>query len=235
MKVKGYIFDYGGTIDTNGCHWGKMLWHAYETCDVPVTEAQFREAYVYAERTLGQNPIIQTDYNFHKTLEVKIRIEFDYLLEKGILMNNNFGLASYRSQILNTAYEKAKTTVADSKKVLLVLKESYPLVLVSNFYGNLSVVLEEFGLQDIFDHVIESAAVGVRKPNPAIFQMGVEALSLPADSVAVVGDSLTKDIIPAKKVGCRTIWLKGEGWDAQPEMSDSADYVIKNLTELTRI
>ena len=41
---KGYIFDYGGTLDTGGCHWGKAIWHAYERQNVPVEEEQFREA-----------------------------------------------------------------------------------------------------------------------------------------------------------------------------------------------
>ena len=54
--TKGYIFDYGGTLDTGGQHWGKVIWHAYERQQVPVSEALFREAYVHAERTLGRNP-----------------------------------------------------------------------------------------------------------------------------------------------------------------------------------
>ena len=44
--IKGYIFDYGATLDTAGQHWGKVLWHAYERQQVPVNEAYFREAYV---------------------------------------------------------------------------------------------------------------------------------------------------------------------------------------------
>ena len=66
--VKGYIFDYGGTLDTGGQHWGKVIWHAYERLQVPVSEADFRDAYVHAERTLGKNPIIQPDFTFYKTL-----------------------------------------------------------------------------------------------------------------------------------------------------------------------
>ena len=34
--ARGLIFDYGGTLDTKGCHWGKVLWHAYEQSHVPV-------------------------------------------------------------------------------------------------------------------------------------------------------------------------------------------------------
>jgi len=176
MDIKGYIFDYGGTIDTQGCHWGQMIWHAYERQQVPVEEYMFREAYVFAERTLGKNPIIQPDYTFHKTLEVKLRIEFDYLIERGYLNEGNFRSASLKAAVLNDLYDRVKTITSESRKVLTSLKKRYPLVLVSNFYGNIDVVLQEFGLDGIFDGIVESAVVGIRKPNPEIFKLGVKAL-----------------------------------------------------------
>src|SRR3712207_4400296 len=82
-EVKGYIFDYGGTLDTAGCHWGKVLWYAYQRQQVPVTEQQFRDAYVYGERTLGNSPIIKPDFTFYRTLDVKIRLEMEWLCEHG--------------------------------------------------------------------------------------------------------------------------------------------------------
>ena len=51
--IRGYIFDYGGTLDTHGCHWGKVIWHAYQRCGVPVTEAQFREAVYKRFKEIG--------------------------------------------------------------------------------------------------------------------------------------------------------------------------------------
>src|SRR5574344_1195628 len=78
--IKGYIFDYGGTLDTDGCHWGQMLWHAYERNNIQVSEPEFRDAYVYAETTLGNNTIIRPDFTFYKTLEVKIRLEMEWLM-----------------------------------------------------------------------------------------------------------------------------------------------------------
>ena len=232
MKTKGYIFDYGGTLDTAGCHWGKMLWHAYERQSIPVTEEQFREAYVFAERTLGKNTIIQTDYTFRKTLEVKLRIEFEYLQAKGYLCNSNFCLASMQAAVLDDLYERVRTITAQSKEVLVKLKESYPIILVSNFYGNLPVVLEEFGLSGLFNTVVESAVVGIRKPDTRIFQLGVDALGLPPEEITVVGDSISKDIAPARRLGCQTVWLKGEGWTDQPEDTSMADRIISDLTEI---
>lgn len=230
--MKGFIFDYGGTIDTNGCHWGKMLWHGYQRQHIPISEEDFRKAYVYAERSLGKAPIIQSDYTFKKTLSIKLRIEFEYLQDKGLVGTGNFNLASEQSAILNDLYQRVVDTTKKAKEVLLKLKENNKIVLVSNFYGNMTVVLEEFGLNEIFDKVIESAVVGVRKPDPAIFQLGIDALELPADDITLVGDSFEKDIIPGKKVGLHTIWIKGEQWDDTPHDESIPDRIITDFSQL---
>lgn len=217
---KGYIFDYGGTLDTGGQHWGMLLWHAFERHQVPVSESQFRDAYVYAERTLGRNKIIQPTDTFLQTLKAKVQLELTYLSNE-----------SYTDAIVSDVYERTKSQTALSRRVLMQMKAS-PMVLVSNFYGNISVVLQEFGLDGIFEEVIESAVVGIRKPDPQIFLLGVDALGMKPEEVTVVGDSLEKDIIPAKRAGCHTVWLKGEGWTNAQDGENQADRVIMTLDEL---
>ncbi|MBQ6054145.1 MAG: HAD family hydrolase [Prevotella sp.] len=226
--IKGYIFDYGGTLDTGGQHWGKVIWHAYERQQVPVSEEAFRDAYVHAERTLGRNPIIQPDFTFYKTIETKIRIQLEYLQEK----NDVSSVSSYLKPLTDSLYEATVKETAKSREVLLQLKQQYPMVLVSNFYGNIATVLQEFKLDGIFNKIIESAVVGVRKPDPQIFTLGVEALGMQPDEVVVVGDSMDKDIIPAGKAGCHTVWFKGEGWTNDPVDESPAGKVITDLTQL---
>lgn len=227
--MKGLIFDYGGTIDTQGCHWGKMIWHAYERAKVPVTEKDFRTAYKYAERTLGTTPIIQPDYTFRQTLDMKLRIELEFIEDNwGV----NDAVLTYGSKILDDLYERTKVTTAKSHNVLNQLQKEYQLALVSNFYGNLNVVLREFNLDGLFKHVIESAVVGVRKPDPRIFLMGVEALGFEASDVVVVGDSYTKDILPAHSIGCKTVMIEGEPWTTETCDDTIIDYKIDNLNEL---
>ena len=211
----GYIFDYGGTLDTGGQHWGQALWHAYERHCVPVTEAQFREAYVHAERTLGKNPVIRPDFTFRQTLEAKLRLQLEYLEE------SCEAVTKYRQLLLDDLYERTKTETAHSRRVLEAIKErGLPMVLVSNFYGNMPVVLREFGFDGLFLKVIESAVVGISKPDPRIFLLGVEALGLKPEEVSVVGDSLDKDIIPAREAGCQAVWLRGEGWTPVSHIGD---------------
>lgn len=219
--IKGYIFDYGGTLDTGGHHWGKVIWHAYERQQVPVSEAQFREAYVHGERTLGKNPIIQPDFTFRQTLEKKLQLQLEFLHQE-----------DYLSPLLDDLYSRTQAETRKSREVLLRLKEQYPMVLVSNFYGNIQTVLGEFGLDGVFSQIIESAVVGVRKPDPRIFSLGVEALGLKPDEVVVVGDSIDKDIVPARQAGCHTVWFRGEGWTDDPVDESIPDRIITDLREL---
>ena len=105
------------------------------------------------------------------------------------------------------------------------------MMLVSNFYGNVDSVLRAYDLRRYFKGVIESAVVGVRKPNPTLFRLGVDALELEPQQVLVVGDSLRKDILPAESLGCSTLWLKGKGWTAE-EDAQTHPGTIRSLAEV---
>ena len=229
------LFDFGGTLDTAGCHWGKFLWYAYKRNGIPVTEEQFREAYVYAERTLGKQPIIQSHDTFLSMLTNKLRIEFEYLLSFGWLVADKVEAERMQKVLLNDIYDKINANIAESRKVLSHLKKHYRIGLVTNFYGNMSVVLEEFGLSSYFETITESAVVGVRKPDSQIFNIAVKSMEVRSENVVVIGDSYTKDILPAHELGCHTIWLKGEGWTSEEPTTCVADYIIKNLVELQPI
>ena len=228
MRIKGFIFDYGGTLDTRGNHWGKVLWHGYERTGVPVGEQDFRDAYVYGERTLATSPIVKPDFTFRDTLQAKIRLQLQWLEE-----NRSLGDATrFLERILDDVYQQTKDTTKESALVLEELAKRFPLVLVSNFYGNISTVLREFGLDHLFGDIIESAVVGIRKPDARIFALGVERLGLKAEEVAVVGDSYDKDILPSHSIGCHTIWFKGEGWTDEVVENSVADKVIGSLKEI---
>ena len=84
-KIKGIIFDYGGTIDSNGLHWAEVIWKAYETYQVSVAKADFRNAFVYGERTLGKNPLVKPEHTFLDMLRIKIDLQLEWLKEEGLI------------------------------------------------------------------------------------------------------------------------------------------------------
>ena len=230
-NIKAIIFDYGGTLDTGARHWANVLWEAFCQASVPVSEAQLREVYVFAERALAKSPIICPEDNFHTLLLKKVNIETEELVRQNYWSPSETERQSAVKAIADYCNNYAVKTLETSREVLKKLKKQYKLVLVSNFYGNIETILKDFKLE-YFESVIESAVVGVRKPDPEIYRMGVRATGFPAEETAVVGDSYGKDIIPAKAVGCKAIWMKGESW--APEKTDETlpDAIVENITQV---
>ena len=230
--IQGVIFDYGGTIDTNSRHWAEVLWEKYKELQVPVDKPVFREAYVHGERTLARQPLVKPEDNFYDVLRIKTRVQMDWLVENGILPCEKAVAENYASRIADACYAYVLEVLKRTRPVVKTLSEHYKLVLVSNFYGNIQAVLKDFGLDGFFSRIVESSVVGVRKPDPAIYRLGVEAMGFPAGQVLVVGDSFSKDVVPAKKVGCKVAWLKGEGWGNEETDDSLPDVVITDLPDL---
>ena len=226
---------------------------------VSIHKQAFRDAYVYGERALAVNPIVTPDFHFEDILREKLILELNFLAGKELLETGkddaekqaklgNDSDASSESLLLSLSdseihqivvdmahYINAKTLdlLQENKQVLEHLKQAgYPMVLVSNFYGNINQVLKDAEIDGYFKDVIESAVVGVRKPNPAIFALGVCALDLPASQVLVVGDTYGKDIIPAHKLGCHTLWIKGLQWEEKQVDESIPDGIIRKLSEM---
>ena len=226
---------------------------------VSIHKQAFRDAYVYGERALAVNPIVTPDFHFEDILREKLILELNFLAGKELLETGkddaekqaklgNDSDASSESLLLSLSdseihqiavdmahYINAKTLdlLHENKQVLEHLKQAgYPMVLGSNFYGNINQVLKDAEIDGYFKEVIESAVVGVRKPNPAIFALGVCALDLPASQVLVVGDTYGKDIIPAHKLGCHTLWIKGLQWEEKQVDESIPDGIIRKLSEM---
>lgn len=232
MTVKGVLIDFGGTIDTDGRHWYKVFKQAYSCVAPAIEDDLLRQAYVYAERTLGKNPIINPQFTFCKTLETKLSLQAIFLRENGCSVTE-----VQSKNILDCCYSVVTTNINKvARPELESLSERCPLMLVTNFYGNMNSVLKEFGIDRYFTGIVESAVEGVRKPNPDIFRLAVNRLGvLPADAV-MIGDSLGKDILPAMEVGCKTIWLKGEQWeDESVSATCSPDFTITTLRGISKL
>lgn len=228
--IEGVLLDYGGTIDTNGLHWGIVMWDMYQKNKVPVAKEEFELAFSYGERTLAVEKHIYPGHNFFDTLLIKTRLQFEFLAKENFLPTTNYDAAI--SAVASGCNTFAQESIDKAKPVLDELAAKYKLVLVSNFYGNIETVLEHFGIKKYFPQIVESAVVGIRKPDAAIFSYGVNMLQLPAANCVVIGDSYSKDIAPGKKAGCKTIWLKGKGWGKTPDVIDDADVAITSFQQL---
>lgn len=250
--MKGLILDYGATIDSNGKHWAEIMWESYCQASLPLTKEKFREAYIYAERYLSMVDIIQPSQNFFELMQIRLGIQVDYLIQQGVLSQENL-LTTLRvisdgdmpiieelddltqhfvDFMAGHCYDYARRCTLESIPVLEYLSGKYKLALVSNFYGNLASVLQDFGLLRCFETVIDSKEVGVRKPDPAIFQIAIDRLGFPVKEITVIGDSYNKDIVPAVSLGCNAIWFKGASWDPEKDKTITYEPSITNIVQI---
>ena len=234
FDINGILLDFGGTIDTNGIHWSEVLSAAYCDVGIAVDKSAFREAYRHGERTLAMLPIIKPEHNFYDVLIAKTDIQLKYLVENQYLPAS-FDITSNSVQISHICYERVRKTVKKATPILQTLSQKRPVVLVSNFYGNIRAVLDDLHIARYFTDVIESAVVGVSKPDPAIFALGIKSLGFEAENIMAVGDTYNKDIIPAKETGCKTVWLKkGQQWEENIDTS-KADIIIDDFKKIKEI
>jgi HAD superfamily hydrolase (TIGR01549 family) len=112
----------------------------------------------------------------------------------------------------------------------------YRLGLLSNFDDAQCgrKVLLDTGVADLFEAVIISAEVGLRKPNPRIYQRMLEMLQLEPHEVLFVGDTPREDVAGPQQAGMRTVWIS-KGAAAVPEGIPEPHFIITDLAELPRI
>lgn len=230
--VKAILFDFGGTLDSGGDHWYHVLYDILQRSGLAVDRDLYKKAFAIGERTLATLPVIETGDNFYQLLEKKMLIQCEFLQANGVQITSTIA-----KDTAQKAYGFAKGNCQKSGLIITALKRHYRIALVSNFYGNLKTVLADFQLDNLFECVIESAVVGVKKPDPEIFKLACQKLDLPTKDCVVVGDSLKKDMEPALSIGCRAYWLRGRGWEDNASDTASASTeqpygILDNLTEL---
>ena len=88
-------------------------------------------------------------------------------------------------------------------------RDGYQLGLISNAADDEDVqtLVDQANLRPYFDLILTSAAAGIRKPNPRIFNLALEKLGTPASRAAMIGDTLGADILGAQNAGVFSIWI----------------------------
>lgn len=106
-------------------------------------------------------------------------------------------------------------------------EEGRMLGLISNAGDaeNVQRLIDKAEIRDYFDPIIISAAIGIRKPDPILFEMVLDQWQATPDSVVMIGDRLEADILGAQNTGIHQIWLKPEA-----EVSAATQIIPEKVT-----
>ena len=145
-----------------------------------------------------------------------------------------FKIAGWSIEELTTSYELCFSGFCQPKQgaveaVHHLAAMGFKLGLVSN--GKSPFQERNFnslGISNLFDAVIVSEAVGLRKPDKAIFELAVAQLGVELHQSAFIGDNPVADIKGAKDVGMYSIYLLSHHGDR----CDAANLVCNDWLKL---
>ena len=87
------------------------------------------------------------------------------------------------------------------------------------------------------DFVLSSAAIGFRKPHPIAFRTALHRWNTTPDTVIMIGDTRSADILGAMNSGIRCVWTKQYVLELPRSASQNipADFEIESLQELPEL
>jgi putative hydrolase of the HAD superfamily len=216
------LFDFGGTLDGPGIAWRERffrLWRDEE--DVP--RERFDRAFFDADDALEGS--VPPTLPFAETVS---------RLARGVAAGLGTGDKVVPARVAERFCAASRESLSESAALLARLTPRYKLAIVSNFYGNLTGVCREVGLDGFLSARVDSAVVGCRKPDRAIFNAALAQLSVEPGESVFIGDSLERDMAGARAVGMRHVWLAGENPDGRRSCCPE-DAVIRRLDELAEM
>jgi putative hydrolase of the HAD superfamily len=221
--ISAILFDFGGTLDSDGQHWLNRFYRIYDQIGLSyIPKDRIKEAFYWADTQLEMDPGIRSA-GFRLLMERHTHLQFEKL---GLLD------PKLETKAAEAFYRPSEKVLHRNRRILERLHhDGFKLGVVSNFYGNVPTLCGEAGLKPVLNVILDSLLVGLKKPDLKIFQMALDQLKLSGDQAAFVGDSFERDIVPAKALGMTTIWMTSEQNlpASDPSKIDKTIYSMEDL------
>lgn len=221
-RIQAIVFDFGGTLDGNGLHWRERAYRFIQRKFPHVSREEFDQA----DRASVENFVASGDgrrCNLRQTADAI----FTGIYE-GLELNSKI-----RDSFLHDFCRDAEEWLHQNRRWLASLRTNYRLGVISNNFGNTKGWCDDYALSPLLDVIVDSAVVGIKKPDGGIFRAALSELGVSAVEAIYVGDTYSDDMVGAKSVGMWTAWLVGD----QPDMcqeSSAADYQLSQLQDLSQ-
>ena len=219
MVVKAVILDFGGTLASGQIDWDEYhlaIQGLLKSTGHPVRLKELKKAIraslaeLKRTRSKGQEMTLEEVYGSALT---RLRLP-----PKGETLGMIHDL--FKRHYISTFYQC-------TEGVLDRLSERYKVALISNTMSDQpKLQLEEAKLDRHFELIICSRDLGIRKPNPKIFEYVLERLGVEPAEAVHVGDSVEADMDGAVNSGITPIWIK------TPGEKPWSGYAISSVCEL---
>ncbi len=214
-------------------------------------------------RIKGIDAMIELGLNIDKEKAIKIiqeivkeygsnsSMHYDYFIKRLNQLEKNVDLISYSNQIKFTAaavmaYHNEKRTMKlfdDVKECLQELKKRdiKTAIITDGIPIKQYEKILRLKINKLIDLVVISDGIGIKKPNPKLFDYCLKKVGVRGPETIYIGDRIDKDIIPAKLNNIFSVFIhRGGKYDTYktglkiPE-GTKPDYKISDLNELFAI
>jgi HAD superfamily hydrolase (TIGR01549 family) len=230
MKLQGFsqceaiLFDFGGTLDSDGEHWLDRFYELYEQAGFNLARDDIKRAFYDADNVCCSDPQVDS-MGLRPLMKHHVSLQFATL---------NLKKPAKEEEIVEQFCAKTERILRRNAELLKRLEPAYRMGLVSNFYGNAATLCREAGLTESLEVILDSIKIGFSKPDLEIFRIALRKLNQVPARTIFVGDSFDRDIMPAQQLGMKTIWLRGPH-PRLPEHFEPPDAQITSLMELETI
>lgn len=134
-------------------------------------------------------------------------------------------------------YGELEKLYPDTKMILEALSKKYKLGVIANQSLGTKERLDNWNIGKYFDVVVASAEAGWAKPDLKIFNLALEQAGCKPNDAVMIGDRLDNDIVPAKQIGMKTVWVR-QGFAKYQIIcneSEQPDFIIDSISNILDI
>lgn len=190
--LKAIFFDLGGTL----LHLSYPFFQReFARLNLALDETRFFVAVSEANAVISELMLRQAG----TTDASRLPLLFNRLLES---LDFPFEREHFIRDIILAEHRRANLwhyCLPDTDKLLASLQERYRLAVISNADGRAESLIAKAGLLPFFEFVVDSAIVGVEKPDPKIFEIATQKMGVAPEESLYVGDIYAIDALGAKR------------------------------------
>ena len=231
--IKAIFFDLDGTLRHSVPTGGEVFTDYVKTLGLHVDEGSRLRALRWEHFYWASSEDLRNDLLAHSAETDNFWIEYSRrrLLALGASEEWATEFAPKISMHMGEVYKPDSVVPEDVRRALPQLKEAgYILAVISNRDKPFQDVLDDHGIGAFFDFSMAAGEVHIWKPEPGIFEHGLQRVNLSPQEAIYVGDNYYADVIGARSAGLYPILYDPLGIFPDPDCD-----MIQSMDELISI
>ena len=216
--IKHIFFDLDHTLWDFEANSAKAFEHIFETNNVQIDLSTFLERYKpineYYWKLYREERISKPDLRYARLKDAFSKINF----------NTNDDLIHKLSEEYIDHLPNHNTLFDGAIAILDYLQPKYTLHIITNGFNEVQYQkLEKSKIVGYFDKIITSESVGVKKPNPRIFNYALELANAQPEKSMMIGDNIEADVLGAINVNMKAIHFNYDDRETEPGITSIID------------